>query len=265
MIRDRGSALGAGAPPLPPPHLDLAGRRPASAASPRALPASLLAAALLLTGCQATTGAPETADNENRNLHGLAEAQQRRLDEIAAEKKDLERRVKELEAQVANLGSAEKVVEEAKEEISATVRQMMERFRGDSDIDVERTPEGYSFVLRQAVLFESGSDKLTAPGRAVLMRVADALRGGEHPIRIEGHTDDVPVAKPETMQKFPRGNMELSVARSLAVWEALVKEGRVAEPRLSVTGFGPHRPRVPNDSERNQWRNRRVEIHVAEN
>jgi chemotaxis protein MotB len=141
---------------------------------------------------------------------------------------------------------------------------MLERFRGDSDVEMERTDDGYRFVLREAVLYGSGSAELTSEGRQVLQRVADALSGGQHPVRIEGHTDDTPVQKEETLQKFPRGNMDLSVQRALAVWEYLVKDGKIDPRRVSVAGYGEHRPRVPNDSDRNRWRNRRVEIRVAE-
>ena len=73
------------------------------------------------------------------------------------------------------------------------------------------------------------------------------------------------VLQEETKRRFPKGNMELSTARALAVWECLAAAlGKQDEERLSVVGFGPHRPRVPNDRERNRYRNRRVEIRVEE-
>ena len=81
---------------------------------------------------------------------------------------------------------------------------------------------------------------------------------------IEGHTDDVKLVKASSREKYPRGNIELSVARALAVWDYLAGEGRIDEPRIAIVGYGPHRPRVPNDSERNRYRNRRVEIRVTE-
>ena len=66
---------------------------------------------------------------------------------------------------------------------------------------------------------------------------------------IEGHTDDVKLVKASSREKYPRGNIELSVARALAVWEYLAKEGTLKPSRMTVVGYGPHRPRVPNDSE----------------
>lgn len=219
---------------------------------------------LLVAACQSTTADPRSLENENRNLEGVVEQQQQRIDDLTAEKVDLDRRVKELEARVGKLKRTEDVVEEAKDEISEHVRQVLAKFRGDTDIEVERAEGGYRFVLREAVLFETASADLTQEGRRALQRVADALSGGNEKISIEGHTDDVPVAKEETLKKFPRGNMDLAAQRALSVWEFLVTQGRVARSRASIAGFGEHRPRVPNTSESNRWRNRRVEILVQE-
>ena len=147
---------------------------------------------------------------------------------------------------------------------SRTITAPAATSQGDSDISVEATGDGYRFVLHEQVLFETGSSDLSEKGKKVLGSVADALRGGTASINVEGHTDDVPVGKPETLQKYPRGNIELSTDRALSVWEWLVKSGQLRESRLSVTGYGPHHPRVPNTSDQNRFRNRRVEIRVAE-
>ena len=132
---------------------------------PRIQPSGRVAAALALlvsglVGCQSTSDA-ETLENQNRNLLGTIESEQRRIDELVAEKTELDRRVRQLEAQLSKMESAEAVVEEAKGEITAQVRELLERFRGDSDVEMERTEDGYRFVLREAVLYGSGSAELT--------------------------------------------------------------------------------------------------------
>ena len=87
---------------------------------------------------------------------------------------------------------------------------------------------------------------------------------------VEGLTklsrEDVPSSDPkeETLKKFPRGNIELSMMRALAVWEWITKDGQVRESRVGVCGYGPHRPRVPNRTDQDRLQNRRVEIRVAE-
>jgi chemotaxis protein MotB len=226
---------------------------------------ALVAAAwiTLIGGC-ASTPDPDNLRNENRNLQGIVEEQQRRIDNLTTDKVHLDRRVKELDAQLAKLGSAERVVAEAKHEISEHVRQVMERFRGDRDIEVLRTEKGYRFVLREAVLFATAETDLTAEGKRALQRIADVLRGTNERVSIEGHTDDVPVKKPETLKRFPRGNIDLSIGRALAVWDHFSKAGGVDTGRMSVVGFGPNRPLAPNTSDLNRHRNRRVEILVEE-
>jgi len=222
------------------------------------------AAAVLLcvaAGCATRTDSG-TLENENRNLNGVVEQQQDRIDALTADKVKLDRRVREMEAKLAKMESTERVVEEAKEEISEQVRRVLGRFRGDTDVEVEQTPGGYRFVVREAVLFPTGETTLTVEGRGALQRIADVLRGGEERIVVEGHTDDVPVVKEETLKRFPRGNIELSTARALSVWEYLSKDGRISAKRMSVAGYGPHKPRAPNTTQLNRHQNRRVEILV---
>ena len=214
--------------------------------------------------CQPPKQDRDSLRNENANLSGTIRALEKDNEKLAVERNDLEQSNKKLKARVDMAGDSEAAVVQAKEEISAHVKEMEKRFLSDSDIDVERTKDGYRFVLREAVLFDSGSAALSKAGQAVLLRVANALRDSQHKISIEGHTDDTPLAQAATKKKYPRGNIELSVGRALSVWEYLAKNGKIESSRISVAGFGKHRPLAPNDSDHNRWRNRRVEIRVAE-
>ena len=55
-------------------------------------------------------------------------------------------------------------------------------------------------------------------------------------------------------------NWELSADRATQVAKSLIRRG-INPAQVSVKGFGEHRALVPNDSEFNRLRNRRVEIH----
>jgi len=222
------------------------------------------AAALLLAACTTTTPSQDSLQNTVRNQDDAMDSLTARVDELDKQRSELELRVKVLQAEVDKARTAESAVESAKEEFRAHVREVMKEFKGDRDIQVEQTPGGYRFVVGETVLFDPGSAQLKNEGRTALARVGTTLRDGDSLVSIEGHTDNVPVAKPETLKQFPRGNIELSTARALAVWEFLAKDGGVAESRLSVAGYGPHRPRAANDTDLNRWKNRRVEILVAE-
>ncbi|MFA6233358.1 MAG: OmpA family protein, partial [Bacteroidota bacterium] len=73
-------------------------------------------------------------------------------------------------------------------------------------------------------------------------------------IVIAAHTDDVGTDE---------YNVELSRKRALSVVADLIKKG-INKTRLESIGFGESRPEVPNDSEENRARNRRVEFRIAE-
>lgn len=220
----------------------------------------LLAAA----SCQSTPRS-EAQAAELRNLQDTNEAQQAKIDQLSEDRAALDRRVKELEAKVSKSGSAEQAVEQAKGDMSESVRRVLERFKGDNQIEVIRDgTSGYRFVVRESVLFGTASANLSEEGQRALGRVADALRGGNQRVSVEGHTDDVPVSKDETKKRYPRGNIELSVGRAFAVYDYLIKDGNIEVARVSVAGFGPYRPVASNTSDQGRWKNRRVEIRVEE-
>jgi len=207
--------------------------------------------------------ASSTMMNENRDLRDVIRAQEQRINELTRQRNELERKVdsgpSEPDGPPKSTGS-----DLPQPDMSARTQRVLERFRSDSDVEVESMREGYRFVLREKVLFGSASAELTDDGRKALQRVADSLRGQGTRVVIEGHTDNVKLVTGTVLQQYPRGNIELSVARALAVWQYLTGDGSIDDARVAVVGFGPHRPRVPNDSERNRYRNRRVEIRVAE-
>jgi chemotaxis protein MotB len=110
--------------------------------------------------------------------------------------------------------------------------------------------------IRNDVLFASGSATLNPDAERVLAQLAGTLVGFGNPIRIEGHTDDVPI-----QGGIYRDNWDLSAARAGAVVRVLVANG--LEPaRFAVLGFGEHRPAQPNATEAGRRANRRVLLAI---
>jgi chemotaxis protein MotB len=112
--------------------------------------------------------------------------------------------------------------------------------------------------LESAQLFGPGRAELKPEVSATLDRVAQALKSdySGRLVGIEGHTD----ADPITKSKW-KNNHELSVARSVAVFEALKRRG-VPESQLYVSGYGPNHPLASSSSKQSKSQNRRVEIVV---
>lgn len=110
--------------------------------------------------------------------------------------------------------------------------------------------------IRNDVLFASGSAELNPAAEAVLAALAVTLRGFGNPIRIEGHTDDIPIERGRY-----RDNWDLSAARAVSVVRVLADNG-IDPARLAVLGFAEHRPVQPNVTESGRSANRRVLLAI---
>jgi chemotaxis protein MotB len=110
-------------------------------------------------------------------------------------------------------------------------------------------------LLTDKVLFASGQAELKPQSAPVLTQLAGLLRTEEkHPIRVEGHTDPVPIKG----SVFPT-NWELSTARASRVVRFLI-EHSVPNGRLSASGYASLHPITTNATAAGRSRNRRVEI-----
>ena len=123
------------------------------------------------------------------------------------------------------------------------------------DVKVTYIESGISFSLANHILFGTGSAVLNPAGAAVFDRIAAIIRTAPCPVRIEGHTDNVPI----NTALFP-SNWELSTARALYVVKYLIRMGRIEPQRFSAVGYGESKSVFPNDTPEHRAGNRRVEI-----
>jgi len=131
-----------------------------------------------------------------------------------------------------------------------------------SNVKVERTPEGIRMTIPHRVFFAPGRTELSGTGKGVLKKIAGVLNGGEYSentVRVEGHTDDVPVNK--VRDRYPT-NWELSTARACSVVRYLVSSGGVAKGRIYPAGFADTKPVAGGKSVDSRQKNRRVEITI---
>ena len=109
------------------------------------------------------------------------------------------------------------------------------------------------------VLFDSGRADIKPAGLKVLKQVSDVLNKiTDKQIRIEGHTDNVPIST-KLQDKF-KTNWELSTARATTVVRYLIDHGGVQAQALSAVGYADTHPVASNDSEEGRSSNRRIEI-----
>jgi chemotaxis protein MotB len=125
-------------------------------------------------------------------------------------------------------------------------------------VQVGAARDGVIISLSGNVLFDSGRADLKPAGLAMLNILADRVRDMPNDLRIEGHTDDIPI---ET-SIFP-SNWELSAARAVSVARYLSDHGRIKPERLTAAGYGQFRPAAPNTTREGRARNRRVDIVIV--
>lgn len=119
--------------------------------------------------------------------------------------------------------------------------------------------DGLIVRLRDAAFFESASATIREEVMPDLEAVARTLRDLNNDIRIEGHTDAVPIRS-----SVFRSNWELSAARAAAVLGFFVESSGIGEQRMNIAGYGSQRPLSSNDSHEGRSQNRRVDIVVLE-
>ena len=105
------------------------------------------------------------------------------------------------------------------------------------------------------LLFDISKAKINPTGLKLLDEVAGVLNTLPFPIRVEGHTDNVPIHT----RRFP-SNWDLSIARAVNVVKHFINHSGIKPDRLSAVGYGESRPLVANNSPQNRSKNRRVEI-----
>lgn len=189
-----------------------------------------------------------------------------KLDDMSAGlKKSKEEALALLEAQRAELKRVEqeKAAKEAEiKRLTGTYEDLAASLRSEiaqGDIKIKQVRDRLTINLVDRILFDSGSAKIKPAGLKVMKQVAEVLKKvTDKQIRIEGHTDNVPIGV-GLKDRFP-SNWELSTARATSVVRYLIDDGGVAPEHLTAAGHADTRPVAQNDSEDGRSQNRRIEI-----
>jgi chemotaxis protein MotB len=142
------------------------------------------------------------------------------------------------------------------------LRHELEDALGDEikkhEVQMRVTPEGLVVSLREVGFFNSGEADLLEDGQATLARIATILGGKGFEIRVEGHTDNVPI---HTSQF--RSNWELSTARATQVVSLLIEKYSFDPVLISAAGYAEYRPISSNETAQGRAANRRVDLVVV--
>lgn len=142
------------------------------------------------------------------------------------------------------------------------LRKELESALGDEirkhEVQMRMTPEGLVVSLREVGFFSSGEAVLLEDGQATLARIATILGGKGFEIRVEGHTDNIPIHTSEF-----KSNWELSTARATQVVSLLIEKYSFDPMLISAAGYSEYRPVGTNDTAQGRAANRRVDLVVV--
>ena len=217
---------------------------------------------------------------ERESLAARSRELQSRLDGLEKEKGQLNSDLSDLQGNAARIAKEREQLLQEQARLAATLEQ--ERLAKEEEITrLTRTQEELSKSLQDEiskgnitiqqvrdrltinmvdrVLFDSGQAQVKPAGVKVLKQVSDILKTvTDKQIRIEGHTDNVPISS--KLQSHFKTNWELSTARATTVVRYLIDQGSVNRQHLSAVGYADTQPRASNDSEEGRSSNRRIEI-----
>jgi chemotaxis protein MotB len=117
--------------------------------------------------------------------------------------------------------------------------------------------DGLVISLREAGFYDSGSATPHAASMGSLDEIAETLKASPYDVRIEGHTDNVPIHTGQF-----DSNWELSTARATRLTRLFIERHGLRAERLSASGYAEFHPIASNETAEGRSENRRVDIIV---
>jgi chemotaxis protein MotB len=141
--------------------------------------------------------------------------------------------------------------------LQAELQQALQKEIAMHSVSVHRESEGLVISLREFGFFDSGSALLRPSAVPALDRIASILAIRTCRIRIEGHTDNIPIHTPQMAS-----NWELSTARATELVRLLIVRYNFSPDRLAAAGYAEYHPIASNASAQGRAQNRRVDLVI---
>jgi len=162
------------------------------------------------------------------------------------------------------LAKASKEKEAEIERLKSTHDEMVKGLQKEieaGEVTITRLADRLSVKMVDRILFPTGEATIGESGKKVLERVAKALaQAKDKTIRIEGHTDNVPIGR-QLRDRYP-SNWELSTARATTVARFLQQASGLDPAAFEAVGLGEFHPVADNRTEKGRSLNRRIEIQL---
>ena len=141
--------------------------------------------------------------------------------------------------------------------LSSELQQALASEIARKEVTLHLERDGLVVSLREVGFFDSGSATLRPGAEKALARIAAILRTHSCAVRIEGHTDNVPIHNSQYAS-----NWELSTARASGLVRILVDDYDVSPELLSAAGYAEFHPSSGNDTRQGRAINRRVDLVI---
>jgi chemotaxis protein MotB len=204
----------------------------------------------------------QTLTADKKELDQILKA---KSDSLSQNISDLRQKNSALEAENKNLKASIETLQKAKEEkvkeVSNTYEQLLQNMKSEiaqGQVTISELKGKLTVNMEAAILFDSGRADVKSNGLTILLKMVDTLKAvKDKAIRIEGHTDNVPIST----KSFP-SNWELSAARAINVCKFLQQQG-IDSAILSAAAFAENKPVADNDTKEGRAKNRRIEITLV--
>ncbi|ACV67876.1 OmpA/MotB family protein [Desulfohalobium retbaense] len=147
---------------------------------------------------------------------------------------------------------------ESLQRVYQNIKNRIDNLEVNENIKLVKDRGAVVLRLNDSLLFDSGETALKPRAAPLLREVAQLVRPLHLDMRVEGHTDNVPVSRPGI------SNWDISIERAVSVVKFLTSRDLLPPSRLSAAGYGDQRPLVRNDSPENRAKNRRVDFYLEQ-
>ena len=213
---------------------------------------------VLKTRIEALTGdlAEMTKDRDTRQAESDSLSQT--IVELRGRIAVLDTENRKLQQDIVTLKKTQK---EKVQKVSTTYQDLLEKMKkeiSEGQVTISELKGKLTVNMVDAILFDTGKAEVKQEGLEVLKKVISILKGEtEKAIRIEGHTDNVPISG-NLAKRFPT-NWELSATRAINVTRFLQEQG-IDPDVLSAVAYGEYKPISDNETPEGRAMNRRIEI-----
>jgi len=217
---------------------------------------------ILLLGC-VSTRKYQKLEMENQRNEETVKVLQGKLEESFDQIKEMQNQMGEFRRMSEEQNTLTEKELSLLKQTYESLKRDFQREISSGKMEIVQVLNRVSLKVAEELFFETGKAEITPEGREVLRRMGRALKKiPEKNIRVEGHTDNVPIG-PTLRIKYP-SNWELAAARAINVVHFLQDEQGIDPLRLSAVSYAQYRPTASNRIEAGRVKNRRIEIVLVD-